>query len=129
MHGRGRIRSDLTSSNGNAPKRELVWSCESSGKPSPAPNRQVGQKGLFRTMLPAIAASAGYAHGGVTGGLESLLPTAVAAGYTTPLVQKARANLKGALGRALAWGNVSNDTRLLQRGLASNAYDQGQLRQ
>jgi Pre-toxin TG len=86
-------------------------------------DRKVGQKGLFRAILPTIAASAGFAHGGVTGGLESLVPAAAVAGYTTPLVQTARANVKGALGRALARGNVSNDTRLLQRGLAANAYD------
>jgi hypothetical protein len=45
--------------------------------------------------LPTIAASAGYAQGGRGGrALESLVPAAAVAGYTTPLAQTARANLK-----------------------------------
>ena len=83
-------------------------------------DRKVGQKGLFRAILPTIAASAGFAHGGVTGGLESLAPAAVVAGYTTPLAQTIRATGKSAVGRALSQADIGGYGRLAQRAIGGD---------
>jgi hypothetical protein len=83
-------------------------------------DRKVGQKGFFRAVLPTIAASAGYAHGGVTGGLESLVPAAAVAGYTTPLAQTIRATGKSAVAQALSQANIGDAGRLTQRAIGGD---------
>jgi hypothetical protein len=67
-----------------------------------------------------IAASAGFAHGGVTGGLESLAPAAVVAGYTTPLAQTIRATGKSAVARALSRADIGDYGRLAQRAIGGD---------